>query len=465
MYSLDDTIVAVSSPSCEQRVIIRISGPRTLAVLNRLCASDIPSEPSLGGVSVVIEKGLDLPAKLYLFIGPRSYTGEDLAELHIYTNAAVIEALLGKLLAEGVRAAGPGEFTARAYLNGKMDLAQAEAVNEIVVASNRYQLAASQRLLAGRLAQAVSGACEKILDCLSLIEAGLDFSNEDIECISARQAIRMVGQIKTELEHLTAEAINCEKALDLPAIGIAGAPNAGKSTLLNTLLGRSRSIVSEQQRTTRDILTGLLELEHCRCVLFDCAGLVAEPVGILDQLAQQAAIEALSNSDIVLFCIDLSKTDYSEDLAISSLIEPKNRLGVATKCDLVEGEERDIRLAGLNRLFGFEFLAVSAVTGEQIEKLKAAVDKMILELGLSGSAGGRGLAVRGQQALALTARHHQAVIEAIANLDEAMAQIGSRDEIAAMFLRAAYQSLSQIQQVSIDEQVLERIFSRFCIGK
>jgi len=279
MYKLDDTIAAISSPGAGQRAIVRISGPETIDTCERIFSSPIPKDRS--GVfsgRIAVDSELQVDATLYLFLAPHSYTGDDIAEIHIHTNAAVTEALMGNLLSAGgqIRMAGPGEFTARAYLNGKMDLTQAEAVNEIVMSSNKFQLAASEKLLAGRLGETTSKIRSELMDYLSLIEAGLDFSGEDIEFITRPEAAERLTQINNELEGLLSGSVRYEEVVDLPAVGIAGATNAGKSSLLNRLLGQERSIVSELHKTTRDVLTGMLTLAHCKCVLFDCAGLITE---------------------------------------------------------------------------------------------------------------------------------------------------------------------------------------------
>ncbi|GAG41220.1 unnamed protein product, partial [marine sediment metagenome] len=250
-----------------------------------------------------------------------------------------------------VRMAGPGEFTARGYLNGRMDLAQAEAVNEIIVSSNRIQLAAAQRLLSGRLGEALTRNRSQLFDCLSLIEAGLDFSEETIEFISRDDAVGRLSQIKTELEQLLGASVSYEAVIDLPSVGVAGAPNAGKSLLVNRLLGKKRSIVSRYRKTTRDILTSQLSLEQNKCVLFDCAGLISNAENIIEKLAQQAAIEALGHSDVVVFCVDLSKANekLAEDIAIRRLTGKKNLLAVGTKSDLLEPALIENRITELGR--------------------------------------------------------------------------------------------------------------------
>ena len=489
MYDLNDTILAVSSATSDQRVIIRIAGPGALdfgsaifdfqsAIGNQQSAIETlvkagQAPPYTLSGSIAVDDELQIDARLYVFPAPHSYTGDDVVEIHTYTNPAVTEALIGNLLKRGLRAARPGEFTARAYLNGKLDLAQAEAVNEIIVSSNEYQLAAAEKMLEGRLGETTARLRESLMELLSLIEAGLDFSDEDIEFIARPEAVKKLIEIKDQLRLLLSDSISLESLIDLPAVGIAGAPNAGKSSLLNALLGRERSIVSHRHKTTRDVLTGVCTLAHCRCVLFDCAGLLMQPEGILDELAQQAATEALRNSTVVMFCVDASKTDWSQDAGIRKLIEPKVLLPVATKCDLVwrgrpalesrAGSPRHQilaeRLAALNELFAVDFLPTSAQTGAGMDLLRKAIDGKLTEK----------FDVPRASAVALTARHKQMVTEAIAHVGEAADELkAGNDEVAAMMLRAAYQAVSDVDQPAaarIDEQILGQIFNRFCIGK
>jgi len=462
---------------------------------------------------VAIDDELRVDAVLYLFFAPYSYTGDDVAEIHFHAGAPVTEALLSRLLGPrfrgdrlapaqggGLRMAGPGEFTARAYLAGKIDLAQAEAVNEVVVSSNSYQLTAAEKLLAGRLREATAQAQSAIMDLLGLIEAGIDFIGEDIEFISRADAAARLADIKQQLEQLLSASISYESVIDLPAVGIAGAPNAGKSTLLNKLLGTARSIVSRRRKTTRDVLTGELSLAHSRCVLFDCAGLTGCPSDerqatsdelILDELAQQAAVEALRNSSVVVFCVDASKPDWAEDVCARALIEPKTLIPVATKCDLLPEQKLACRLARLSELLGSEFvrhrehrghrelkrpdqqklgalgalcgpfLPISAKTGAGLGLLRATIDTAIVSW--QSSIGDR------QSSILLTARHRQAVAEAIQNISEVVDELSSgNNEVAVMLLRAAYQCICDIHQPvagRLDEQILQQIFSRFCIGK
>ena len=536
MYEPNDTIVAVSSPASVPghagRAILRITGPAALSVLRRIFRPDPavwgknpqinlgakyelplnerrPSKPALLRGLVTVDEELQVGAVLYLYLAPHSYTGDDVAEIHVHAGAAVTEALLGNLLRGKtpniklgakpethqidlgakyhsplttdhspitdylIRLAGPGEFTVRAYLAGKMDLAQAEAVNEVVVSSNTYQLAAAEKLLAGRLAEATVQAQSAIMDLLALIEADIDFSSEDIEFITREDAVAMLASIKQQLESLLSASINYESVIDLPAVGVAGVTNAGKSSLVNKLLGQTRSIVSRRRRTTRDVLTGEISLPHCRCVLFDCAGLTraGRQSEIIDELAQQAAIEALRNSSVAIFCVDVSKTNWAEDISALALIEPQSLIPIATKCDLLAQDKLTARLVRLKELFGGQFLPVSAKTGAGLDRLREAIDTAVV--GCQSSPRFRGgkpapaaAGVDRQSSILLTARHRQAVAGAIRNVSEAIDEVrAGNEEVAAMMLRAAYQCICDIQRQPVDEQILEQIFSRFCIGK
>ncbi|HPC94202.1 MAG TPA: tRNA uridine-5-carboxymethylaminomethyl(34) synthesis GTPase MnmE [Sedimentisphaerales bacterium] len=458
--NLADTIVAVSSAAGGVRSIVRLSGPDTLTACRQVFTEPIALRTNgiLSG-SVSIAPDVTVDGRLYLFFAPHSYTGQTLAEVHVYASPVLVATLVQNLLAVGLRPAGPGEFTARAYLNGKLDLAQAEAVNEIIAGSNRFQVEAAERLLSGRLTETTKAARSALLDCLSRIEAGLDFSTEDIAFIGPGEAITQLRRIESELEGLLTGSIRYESLIDLPSVGIAGAPNAGKSSLLNALLGHERSLVSDRPGTTRDVLSGLLTTDRLQCVLFDCAGLLTSPVDVLDRLAQQAAIAALRHCHLVVFCVDVAKPNVSEDLAVRALFRPETVLYVATKADLLDPSGLDRAAGRLADAFGSPFLPVSARTGQGLRQLQDLI-------GRSLSAGQAAATRESQGTVALTARHRQAVSEAVANIDQAIAQIEQgAEEVAAAMIRAACQALSEVEQQPIDEQILDRIFSRFCIGK
>lgn len=458
-FDTNDTIIAVSSTLTGPRKIIRIAGSKTFHTLaNFISKEDItkPKAPVLN-VHLKIDDELDIPAIILVFNSPNSYTGDHLAELHIDANKPLTDKILENFLKLDIRLAAPGEFTARAFLNGKMDLAQAEAVSHIISASNSAKLSAAQKLLAGNLSSTIALVRKQLLKLLSLIEAGLDFSEEDIEFITYAQAIEKINETKTTLEDLLTGAIHYEAVIEMPTVGIAGTTNAGKSSLINALLGYERSIVSETTATTRDILTGQLTLENNHCIIFDSAGLITEHPSIIDQLANDAAVSAIQNAAVILFCLDASKKDFSEDAAALAKIKltyNKPVIPVLTKSDLLESSAPDVA----TKLFSdSDTILTSALNNTGLDNLIQTLDSKLTQLSAPAS---------DTDTLAVNRRHVQTVSAAVENLQNAHKEIKSKnDELASMFIRNAYQSLSEIETEHIDEKLLENIFASFCIGK
>ncbi len=464
MLNMDDTIAAVSSasvPVCTAgRSIIRISGPDTYRVLSQFVIPHKPIEKNtVVPCSVRVDAELSVDGWLYVFRQPASYTGQDLAELHLDVCSEVVAAVLKKIY-EYARPAGPGEFTQRAFLNGRIDLTQAEAVAEIVSSANTAQLAAAERLLHGRFSNVIADLRGEIIDLIGNLEAALDFSEEDIVFVSAKAAEKKISQLAEQLTDLLEGSIRCERLIDLDSVGLAGTPNAGKSSLLNALLGQSRSIVSETEATTRDILTGILKLEHTDCVLFDCAGLLMpqQQMSLIDQLSHQASLTALNKAAVILFCVDLTRTHLAADLEMSSRITSESIIYVATKADLLSAQQVSERLADLCEQFGSSFLPVSSRSGSGMETIKYRIQDMLTAL----STGDRDH----QDRLTINQRHEQRLNEAVKLLAESVDEIRSgSNEIAAMLLRQAYERLGGLERENISETVLDGIFSRFCIGK
>ncbi|MHC4553313.1 MAG: tRNA uridine-5-carboxymethylaminomethyl(34) synthesis GTPase MnmE [Planctomycetota bacterium] len=464
MVNTDDTIAAVSSAAvpagAPARSIIRVCGPDTYQVLSRVLTTPQPIEKNrIAPCTIRIDDDLAVDGLIYAFFQPHSYTGQDLAEIHLDTCATVVEAVLEKIY-QYVRPAAPGEFTQRAFLNGRMDLMQAEAVAEIVSAANTTQLVAAERLLGGRFTEVITGLRSEIVELIGNLEAGLDFSEEDIEFVSAEMAVVKVDSLKKRLSELLDSNVRCERMIDLDSVGLAGAPNAGKSSLLNALLGKTRSIVSETEATTRDVLTGILTLEHTDCVLFDCAGLLTaqKQTTLIDQLSHQASLEALNNAAVVLFCVDISKDDISVDLAMRQQISADNIVYVATKSDSVATSGIASRLERLQRDFDDEFLLISSQQNEGLSRLKNSIESKLAAL----RAGDKDH----QDRLTLNQRHEQRLRDAVKILGESADEISGRSpEIAAMLLRQSYELLGSLEHENISETVLDSIFSRFCIGK
>ena len=464
MLNMDDTIAAVSSASVPfgtvGRSIIRICGPDTYQVVSQCVSTSSPiKKNTILLCQVHVDSELSIDGLLYAFCHPHSYTGQDMVELHLDVCGAVVEAIL-KNIYQHARPAAPGEFTQRAFLNGKLDLTQAEAVAEIVSSANSAQLDAAQRLLHGRFSEVIGHLRAQLVELIGNLEAGLDFSEENIEFVSADETLATIKHIQQSLTDLLEGSIRCERMIDLDSVGLAGLPNTGKSSLLNVLLGKSRSIVSQTEATTRDVLTGILKLRTLDCVLFDCAGLLVpeKQNTLINQLSHQASLTALNKAAVVLFCVDLTQTDVSLDIQMRNQIAAETNIYVGTTADLLSKTESVNRMAYLEKRFGECFVPTSSQTGEGLEAIRDRIEAELTAL----RAGDRDR----QDRLTINERHEQRLKEAIKVLAESADEIRSESiEIAAMLLRQAYELLGGLERENISETILDHIFSQFCIGK
>ena len=460
MNNTDDTIAAVSTPHAPggvvARTIIRISGADAAAAIDDIFRPAGPvNKPGITEGAITIADTIEVPALVYWFLPPRSYTAQELIEIHLYAAPPVIERILEKIYTVA-RPAAPGEFTLRAYLNGRLGLAQAEAVAQIVSSSNSFQLSAAEKLLAGALGANIEKIRNELGEIISLTEAGLDFSTEDIEFITKQQAESRITAAAAGLSEILSSSIVYEELIGCASVGLAGIPNAGKSSLLNSMLAAERSIVSDTAATTRDVLTGILELQNSRCILFDCAGLTAgDSDDILAKLGFDASVEALAAAEVVIFCLDADKDDYAEEVAAVRMLKKDRFILAAAKCDLLGAGRLERKKKELKRFFSAEPVMTSSVTGEGLKDLKKIIENEI-----------SAMPAEADDAIAINQRHRRRIEEAIINLDQAAQQIvQDADEIAAMFLRTANKELAMLETEDLDTDILERIFSRFCIGK
>ncbi len=457
MFDLSETVCAVASGQDAYRCIVRVTGDQALALCEPMVRDAIQlTRHGLVQTQVAVADDLWVDAVVYVFLTPRSYTGQSLIEFHVSAPPVLVQSLMDRLLTAGIRQAGPGEFTARAYLNGKLDLAQAEAVNDVISGTNTLQLAAAARVLSGSLSRQIQHLQAECLELMSLLEAGMDFSEDDIEFITRDQACVRVQSLLTRMQQLLDQSQRNETLAHLPSVGIAGVPNAGKSSLFNALLGHDRSMVSSQHKTTRDVLAHRFTLAHGDCVLFDCAGLLQTPEHVLDRLAQQAAIESLKHCAHVLFCVDATKSDWTDDLAVFALIPDCPVTVLPTKIDALTSEALLTQIALLKGLFDIPIQPVSSQTGQHLKDLTDTMNQCLFDAED---------ALQNPDITLLTARHRQVLSQAIESLQEVSELLSDdSDEVACMTLRATYQSLGRVEQ-HIDEQVLDTVFSRFCIGK
>ena len=426
---------SVNAPSA--RMIVRMSG----AAARRIAASVTDELPPAGEARRVRLTFADttVAAWMYLFANPRSYTGEDLVEFHLPGNALLARMLLDHLIASGARHAEPGEFTARAYFSGRIDLAEAEGVAATIAAHGEAELRAARQLLTGELSSRLRPPMHLLVDTLALVEAGIDFSDEGISFIAGEELLRRVGEIDDSLSDLTENSARFEPLTHEPTLVLVGRPNAGKSTLLNALAQRDRAIVSPVAGTTRDALSAEVRLARGMVRVVDVAGL--EEIGdagdgrdaIEDQMDRHAR-RAIEAADFVVLVRDA--TDDRVPLAMSRAAD----LIVETKADLANVATTP--------------QSVSARTGQGMDQLRDRLDQLAFGRPASGGT------------LALNARHLAAIADARQSLARAreIAMSGG-PELVALELRDALDDLGRVLGRVTPDDVLGRVFATFCIGK
>ncbi len=447
-------ILAVASPPGRSlRGIVRASGPACFALL----------EPHVGGPwsrgarrGRLRADGLDFACIANIFEAPRSYTGEDSAEIQIPGNPALLARVIETLLESGrqrdldVRRAEPGEFSARAFLNGRLSLTEAEGVAATIAARSDAQLRAAGLLAAGALARLAHELSETLAGALALVEAGIDFTDqEDVVAIAPRELLEILVPPRDRLDALLARSIGTEQLEAIPWVVLTGRPNAGKSTLFNTLLGHPRAVVCDAPGTTRDMLTEPLTIPTphgpAEVMLVDLAGADAGE-SLLNQQMQSAARQAIDRAELVIHCIPCGS-------GRGSLPAPASRADreilVRTKSDLAPAPASGI--------------AVSAVRGTGLGTL---LD------GIAGRLTGRAVSLAAD-ALALQPRHEAALRSAQRNVTDAIDLVGpARDqrqltqpELVAAALRLALDDLAALAGDVTADDVLGRIFTTFCVGK
>lgn len=448
----DDTIAALASaPGPAARGIIRVSGPDTPAIIAGLfTAKDPPLATGPQFAASRIAGALHVPAlsrpvavDLYLWRGRRSYTGQPLAELHTIGSPPIIGAILADLFTRGVRPAQPGEFTLRAFLAGRLDLTQAEAVLGVIDARDEGELKSALDQLAGGLSSRLVQLRGDLLDLLADLEAGLDFADEAIEFVSHATLIGRLGLARDAIDELLSQADRRMRSSGRPRVVLAGPPNAGKSTLFNALAGAPAALISSVAGTTRDYLVRETTLAGLAVELVDTAGEESATGGI-SQAAQELRSQQISSADLVVVCHAADRADQSSP--VSDGIWHERALAVVTKSDLARGGP-----------IAPGELAVSARSGTGIGELMAAIASR-LSGGSTGEAGLLGVTA---------ARSHDSLNGARGALERAVgiARNESDQELLAIEIREALDELGRIAGDVYTDDILDRIFSRFCIGK
>lgn len=453
----NDAIVALSTPPGESGIaVVRISGSPAVGILDAMApGARLAPSRTLSLVSLCDGSGEPIDEALVAVMrAPASYTGEDMVEISCHGSMQVVSDLIDEIARLGARLATPGEFTKRAFLNGKLDLAQAEAVVDLISAETKLQRKIALQHFGGALSRKVRALEETLLDELARIEVSIDFSEEDLPARSPRETLEVARKAREAVAALLESEIAGERLRRGLRVTILGGRNVGKSSLYNALIGEERAIVSPIAGTTRDLLRERIHVGGFTCRLEDTAGIAEtrceiEAKGI--EIARAAALDA----DLVLFVVDGSQEITNEAKDEISRIDADKLLCVLNKSDIGQRHSRD---EARERLGARDAIAVSALKREGLENLRA----WIFEKGVRRSAGDldrERIAVNGRQAAAL-----READEALLRLDAAIKE-GAPAEILSVEARCALDALGAITGRSMSEALLETIFTRFCIGK
>ncbi len=452
-----DTIVALSTPPGSSGIaVIRISGPEAAGILETMAPGAGAWEPRTLHNCALCGKGREMLDDVVasLFHGPNSYTGEDSVEISCHGSMQVVSSIIEEAVRRGARLAGPGEFTRRAYLSGRLDLAQAEAVADLIAAETRLQAQVALEHLEGGLSRKVVAIEKRLRTNLALVEASIDFPEEDIETYSAEGLAALSRTLIVEISDLLESEVAGAQLRRGIRVTITGPRNAGKSSLYNALLGEERAIVSSVPGTTRDVLRERIHIRGYTYYLEDTAGL-AETGCEIESEGMRKGREAAGAADLVLFVIDAGEGWTDGAMEELRAHETGSRLVVVNKADLVPGggEAAENSPAGTQRT-----VTASAVTGEGLADLREKIFEFTANGGISSLEGER---------IALNIRQGMALRRAEEALERLLKELGENSpaEILSLEIREALDACGEVTGRSAAEDILDEIFSNFCIGK
>jgi tRNA modification GTPase len=443
---VNDTIAAISTPFGEGAIaVLRLSGPRAVELADSVFRAKIPVAellPRVQHFGAIVDGAEKLDEVLLtVFRAPASYTGEDVVEIAGHGGVLISRRILELLLRRGARAAHPGEFTQRAYLHGKMDLTQAEAVMDLITAQTELALRAATEQLEGRLGERIRDLRERILELLAHVEAFIDFPDEDIDPDTGDALLRKLDIVRAEIDTLLATADRGKVLREGVRTVIYGAPNVGKSSLLNLLLGHERAIVSAKPGTTRDVIEEVISLRGIPLRLIDTAG-VRESEDEVERAGIERTWKQVERADLVLHVADANAERGEQDKDCGG-----RTLLVLNKVDL--GENENWR--------GVDAVRISCLSGTGIDALAEAIVARV--------AGGH--TAQRDWSVAINARHQGCLEDARRFADAARQGLvnGVSPELVAEELRSALDSVGEVVGKADSEDVLGKIFSTFCIGK
>jgi len=466
MSTLEDTIAAIATPVGDAGIaVIRISGPRAIEI----CDQRFRGKRPLSGVATQTAHYGDFENRngeridevvATIFRGPHSFTAEDVVEIGCHGGSYVTKTVLAALVESGARHAEPGEFTKRAFLNGRIDLSQAEAVADLIHARSRLSHQASIQQLSGRISQQIQRLRKSILDISSLLELELDFTEEGIDLLKKEDLLGGLTQIISSIQQLINSYERGRIVRDGVKVVLAGRPNVGKSSILNSLLNYDRAIVSEVPGTTRDTLEENISIGGLLFSITDTAGL-RDSFDKIEEMGVERARKELQSADVILLVMDSSSRYLPEDFRLVRECELEaKKLGgrlliLENKIDLPDANNENQEWSWLN---GVTRIRLSAKTGQSIEQLRS---------NLLECAQGSERSFEAGSAIITSQRHRECLSRAKTFLETALVQgeKGTSPELIADNLNLSTKALGEIIGEVTSDEILNNIFSHFCIGK
>lgn len=460
-YLCEDTIAAIGTPIGKGAIgIVRISGKGALQILSEMFRTksgkkreEFESRKMYYGF-VVDSSGEPIDEVLAVYMrAPKTFTGEDLVEIHSHGGIVVVRKILREVLKRGARLAEPGEFTMRAFIHGKIDLVQAEAINELINATSEVSAKVALKHLEGELSNRIKLLRDKLLEAKAYIEAAVDFPEEEVEIIESGEVKRRVQEVIEGIEKLLSTYRDGRLIKEGIKVAIVGKPNVGKSSLLNAILQEERAIVTEIPGTTRDVIEETVTLNGVPIRLIDTAG-IRESSDVVERIGIERSIRSAEKADVVLFVVDGSSGFTQEDKRIAEILKGKgNVILVVNKKDL------GLKLR-CSEIKSWRCVEISAKRGEGIGELSREIVEMVL---LDPET-----LLKGDDVLITSERHKELLEKAVESLRKVIGSIEAgfeSPEFLSMDIDEALSALGEIVGQVTTEDMLDIIFSRFCIGK
>lgn len=454
------TIAAISTaPGVGGIGIIRLSGEETFNIIKKIFVPKNKSKEIKGYTfkygNIINPKTNEILDEVLVsyFIKPRSYTMENMCEINSHGGNIVMQNILEVCLENGAELAEPGEFTKRAFLNGRIDLSQAESIIDIINSKTKKESKASLKQLEGFLSKKIKSIRKKIMDVMVDIEANIDYPEYDIEEVTDKKVENMLKSIEKELMSLKNTFDNGKIIKDGINVAIVGKPNAGKSSLLNALLKEERAIVSKYKGTTRDSIEELMNIDGIPIKIIDTAG-IREASDEVEKIGIERAKEIADNADLLIAIFDISANIDEEDIEIIDLIKDKKAIIVLNKIDLIQDNINvDSRISNLNK----KIIKISALNKDGVEKISETIVEMfkINEINLDDGI------------IVTNTRHKNLINKAINSTENAQISLENKMpmDIVAIEIKNVLEDLGEITGEDVSENIINEIFAKFCLGK